>query len=131
MARARNDCTKHATATRVLQIQNMSSQLTLQQIQIPRQMQYFQQISTNPNMVQPLQTPNILHVQIPQQMNNGLVMQSLNQQQQMEKQQIIPQQCLSRFLKYAATTSQTTPSQMNNQFTSYGLTQWQQQPNVA
>ncbi|RIB05821.1 hypothetical protein C2G38_2117515 [Gigaspora rosea] len=86
MARARNDCTKHATATRVLQIQNMSSQLTLQQIQIPRQMQYFQQISTNPNMVQPLQTPNILHVQIPQQMNNGLVMQSLNQQQQMEKQ---------------------------------------------
>ncbi|CAG8617886.1 11518_t:CDS:2, partial [Cetraspora pellucida] len=62
------------------------SQRTLQQIQAPQQMRYSQQISTNPNMISLPQTPNISHAQISRQMNNGLSFQSLNQQQQVERQ---------------------------------------------
>ncbi|CAG8573747.1 4201_t:CDS:2 [Gigaspora rosea] len=59
MARAKNNCTKHATAKECLQTQNTSSQ----QKQRPQKIEHYQQISTNPNMIPSPQTPNILDAQ--------------------------------------------------------------------
>ncbi|CAG8587304.1 16054_t:CDS:1, partial [Dentiscutata heterogama] len=97
----------------LLQPQNASSQLTSQQIQIPQQMRYSQQISNVP----PPQTPNILHAQIPRQINNGLAMQSLNQQQQMEKQlrpaqQQMPYQTWQPVLMYSQDVNRKASQQM-------------------
>ncbi|CAG8489622.1 3133_t:CDS:2 [Dentiscutata erythropus] len=97
-----------------LQTQNASSQLTSQQIQIPQQMRYSQQISTIPP---PPPTPNMLHTQIPRQINNGLAMQSLNQQQQMEKQlrpaqQQMPYQTWQPVLMYSQDVSRKSSQQM-------------------
>ncbi|CAG8796269.1 21069_t:CDS:2 [Gigaspora margarita] len=115
-----------------LQTQKTSSQLTSQHIQISQQMRYSQQISTNPNMTSPPQTPNsvLMYSQYVNRKANQQMLMSCNMPRQIILQQMpqqIPQNMLQQLL-------QTTPSQTNNQFISYGPTQklvWQQQPNVA
>ncbi|CAG8728796.1 16103_t:CDS:2 [Gigaspora margarita] len=124
-----------------LQTQKTSSQLTSQHIQIPQQTRYSQQISTNPNMTSPPQTPNVFHAPnstTNKQWFNDAILEStaangkavatcatINAISNMAK---MPQQIPQNMLQ------QTNPSQTNNQFISYGPTQhlvWQQQPNVA
>ncbi|CAG8563191.1 10071_t:CDS:2 [Racocetra fulgida] len=104
---------------------------TMQQIQVPRQMRYSQQIPTNSNMISIPQTPNMLHAQISrqtqtpnmshaqisQQMNNGSSSQSLNQQQQTEKQlrsrqQQMPYQTWQPTLMYSPDMSGQASQQM-------------------
>ncbi|CAG8722468.1 26899_t:CDS:2 [Racocetra persica] len=143
-----------------LQTQSTPIQPAMQQIQVPRQMRYPQQLSTNPNMISIPQTPNMLHAQIsrqtnpnmisipqtpnmshaqisrqknpnmlsmpqtpnmshaqiPRQTNNGSSLQSLNQQQQTEKQlrsmQQMPYQTWQPTLVYSPDMSGQASQQM-------------------
>ncbi|CAG8833211.1 4456_t:CDS:2 [Gigaspora margarita] len=132
MARARNNCTKHSTATRVFANTKHVKSTNFATDSNTSINAVFLTISTNPNMGPP-QTPNILHAQIPRQMNNanGKAVASFATTNVISN--------MAACTNYASTNAsidfgKTTPSQTNNQFISYGPTQqlsWQQPLNVA